>query len=75
MMSETVIKALFPDPDGQFRLMPCKVCGCREVAYILHRDDGEDAWRVQCPDCGHSVGKHTAIRHEAQLVWNQEVSP
>lgn len=61
-----------PDADSHFRLLPCKVCRSRDVAYVRHRAHGQALWCVRCLHCGHVVDKGTEIRHEAQIAWNKE---
>lgn len=76
---DDVIQEITPDQDSQFRLKPCKVCKGVNAKYVHYnaaagkgcRGAG-DAWRVECPDCGHTVDKGRRVRHDAQLAWNQE---
>ena len=68
MMLDNAVEIKVPQPDSQYRLLPCK-CGSDNVAYVLGADG---LWRVQCFDCGHS-GAGAEIRHEAQVKWNKEV--
>lgn len=62
-----------PSPDSQFRLRPCK-CGSDNVAFAQYRKDGHEPWRVRCFDCGFTVDKESACRHDVQVLWNTEVS-
>lgn len=73
MMLSDAIEIKLPAPDSQFRLVPCKVCGGERAAYVRYRAGGIELWRVQCLECGHSVGKVTSVRHDAQVAWNREV--
>lgn len=61
-----------PDPDSQWRLKPCK-CGSDNVAYVKYLDGPEEAWAVQCFDCGLRVARMPGykVRHEAQVKWNK----
>ena len=62
-----------PEPDSQFRLRQCK-CGSDNVAYAQYRKDRQEPWRVRCFDCGFTVDKAKAFRHEAQTAWNGAVT-
>lgn len=69
MEIQNAIKMVKPEPDSQFRLVPCR-CGSDNVAYV---QDVQELWRTECFDCGNKTeGK--AARHDAQLIWNQMVS-
>jgi hypothetical protein len=66
MMLDDVIEIRKPDPDSQYRLLPCK-CKSDNVAYILGVDGN---WRGHCFDCGRT-GEGSQVRHEAQKMWNE----
>lgn len=72
MSMDDAIEIKVPDPDSQYRLLPCKKCGSDNVAYVHYDSRGGDAWRVQCFDCGHIVDKGYKVRHDAQVAWNKE---
>ena len=74
MILGDAIEIKCPDPDSHFRLRPCKVCQGENVAYVRYRAGADILWRVQCPDCGHMVGKGCEARHDAQVAWNREVA-
>lgn len=63
-----------PDPDSQFRLIPCE-CNGDNVAYVkVYHPDG-DRWRVQCFDCGKIVEiAEPASRHDVQIIWNRRTN-
>lgn len=44
---DDVIEIKVPDPDSQFRLIPCK-CGSDNVAYEHYNGRGGAAWRYGC---------------------------
>ena len=71
MKMDDAIAIKKPEPDSQYRLVPCK-CGSDNVAYVHYHVTGGNAWRVQCFDCGHVVGGYET-RHDAQLAWNEAV--
>ena len=73
MMLDDVIEIKVPEPDSQFRLLPCK-CKSDNVAYEHYNGRGGAAWRVKCYDCGFTVDKGNRVRHDAQVVWNEEVA-
>ena len=50
MMLDDVIEIKVPEPDSQFRLIPCK-CGSDNVAYEHYNGRGGAAWRVKCYAC------------------------
>lgn len=68
-MLDDVIEIKKPDPDSQYRLVPCK-CGSDNVAYVHYNGRGGAKWRVTCFDCCHTVDKGCRVRHDAQLAWN-----
>ena len=72
MMMDDVIEIKVPEPDSQFRLIPCK-CGSDNVAYEHYNGRGGAAWRVKCYACGFTVDKGNRVRHDAQRNWNEEV--
>lgn len=68
-----VVEIIKPQPDTQYRLVPCR-CGSGEVVYAKYLTGCGEKWRVVCTDCGKTVDKGTAIRHEAQVAWNNEIN-
>lgn len=72
MVMDDVIEIKVPEPDSQYRLLPCK-CGSDNVAYVHYNAKGGAAWRVQCFDCGHTVDKGYRVGHDAQINWNEAV--
>lgn len=74
MMMDDVIEIKVPEPDSQFRLIPCK-CGSDNVAYEHYNGRGGAAWRVKCYCCGFTVDKGNRVRHDAQRNWNEAVRP
>ena len=72
MMMDDVIEIKVPDPDSQFRLIPCK-CSSDNVAYEHYNGRGGAAWRVKCYACGFTVDKGNRVRHDAQRNWNEAV--
>lgn len=70
MMLDDVIEIKVPDPDSQWRLVPCKKCKSNNVVYVHYEARGGEAWRVECFDCGCKVDKGNRVRHDAQLAWN-----
>ena len=72
MMMDDVIEIKVPEPDSQFRLIPCK-CGSDNVAYEHYNGRGGAAWRVKCYGCGFTVDKGNRARHDAQRNWNEAV--
>ena len=73
MIMGDAIEIKKPDPDSQYRLVPCKKCQSDNVAYVHYNGRGGAKWRVQCFDCGHTVDKGNTGRHDAQINWNKEV--
>lgn len=71
-MTDDVIEIKKPDPDSQYRLLPCK-CKSDNVAYVHYDGRGGAAWRVQCFDCGHTVDNGNRVMHDAQENWNKSV--
>lgn len=63
MLKETIK----PDPDSQYRLLPCKCGG--EPVYQHWFGAAGDYWKVECPKCGRHICAGT-IRHELQIEWN-----
>lgn len=74
MMMDDVIEIKVPEPDSQFRLVPCK-CSSDNVAYEHYNGRGGAAWRVKCYCCGFTVDKGNRVRHDAQRNWNEAVRP
>ena len=72
MMLDDVIEIKKPDPDSQYKLLPCK-CKSDNVAYEHYNGRGGAKWRVKCFDCGFTVDKGYTVRHDAQLAWNVTV--
>ena len=72
MMLDDVIEIKVPEPDSQFRLIPCK-CSSDNVAYEHYNGRGGAAWRVKCYACGFTVDKGNRVRHDAQRNWNEAV--
>ena len=72
MMLDDVFEIKVPEPDSQYRLIPCK-CKSDNVAYEHYNGRGGAAWRVKCYDCGFTVDKGNRVRHDAQLQWNEAV--
>ena len=72
MMMDDVIEIKVPEPDSQFRLIPCK-CSSDNVAYEHYNGRGGAAWRVKCYACGFTVDKGNRVRHDAQRNWNEAV--
>lgn len=72
MMMDDVIEIKVPEPDSQFRLVPCK-CGSDNVTYEHYNGRGGAAWRVKCYCCGFTVDKGNRVRHDAQRNWNEAV--
>ena len=72
MILDDVIEIIIPDPDSQFRLIPCK-CSSDNVVYEHYNGRGGAAWRVKCYGCGCVVDKGNMVRHDAQRNWNEAV--
>ena len=72
MKMDDTIEIKVPEPDSQYRLLPCK-CKSGNVAYVHYNGRGGAKWRVQCFDCGHTVDKGNKVRHDAQINWNEAV--
>ena len=72
MMLDDVIEIKLPNPDSQYRLLPCKKCKSDNVAYVHYNGRGGAAWRVECFDCGHKVDKGNRVQHDAQDAGNKE---
>ena len=70
MSMDDVIQIITTAPDSQFVLLPCPVCQGDNVAYVQTANDGE-MWHGKCFDCGFT-GDGAAVRHDAQLLWNNE---
>lgn len=68
---DDVVQIIKPDPDSQYRLVPCD-CRSVEVIYAQYiTPAGALLWRVVCTDCGATVDPQTDVRHDAQLAWNR----
>lgn len=67
-----VIGVEIPDPDGQYRLLPCSKCKGENVEYVLLREFAGDKWLVRCCDCEHILSNGYDLKHDAQLAWNKE---
>ena len=67
MTMDDTVEIKVPDPDSQWRLLPCK-CKSDNVAYV---HDVHGLWQVLCFDCGHR-GAAAKVRHEAQVNWNRK---
>ncbi len=65
-----LVETIKPEPDKQFRLLPC-VCG-GEPHYIKYRGKMLTKWKVVCTACGLRT-KSFLIRHDAQLDWNTAI--
>lgn len=72
MIMDDVIEIKVPQPDSQYRLVPCRECKSDNVAYEHYNGSGGAAWRVKCYDCSFTVDKGNKVRHDAQLAWNEE---
>lgn len=72
-MLDNVISIERPAVDSHFKLLPCR-CKSDNVAYVHYEARGGEAWRVQCFDCGFVTDKGNKVRHDAQVIWNEEVS-
>ena len=71
---DDVIRIIVPEPDSHFRLRACPECNGDNVAYVQYTLGNLEPWRVRCFDCGHTVDRRAAGRHEAQGHWNRERS-
>lgn len=68
---DDVVEIVKPDPDSQYRLIPCN-CGSSEVVYAKYiAPTGSPLWRTVCMDCGAKVDTGRSTRHDAQLEWNR----
>lgn len=70
---DDVIEIKVPEPDSQWRLIPCKKCQSDNAVYVHYNGRGGAKWRVKCQTCGYTVDKGNRVRHDAQLAWNGEV--
>lgn len=57
-----------PEPDSQFKLLPCR-CGGQNVGYQSTITGGKKEHRAKCPDCGQRT-PWFQCRHDAQVDWN-----
>ena len=73
MYMNDAIRIIKPEPDSQFRLVPCPECKSDDVAYEAYSKGNLEPWRVRCFGCGRVVDKHAECRHDAQRFWNSEV--
>lgn len=71
---DNVIRIIVPEPDSHFRLRACPECRGENVAYVQYKQGNQEPWRIRCFDCGHTVDRRAAGRHEAQGHWNREGS-
>lgn len=71
MVFGNVISIRKAEPDSQFRLINCPVCGSDNVAYVEYKSGNQEPWRVDCFECGHSVDGKSVTRHGAQVLWNK----
>lgn len=69
MSMDDVIQIITVAPDSQFLLLACPDCKGDNVAYV--QTAGDEMWHGKCFDCGF-VGRGAAVRHDAQLLWNQK---
>lgn len=71
MRMDDALEIIKPEPDSQYRLVPCD-CKGDNVAYVkVYNPEGE-RWRVQCFDCGKIVDLgQPGPRHDVQLIWNR----
>ena len=73
MTFDGAIKVEAAEPDGQFRLVNCSCCGGDNVAYVQYSAGRlKEPWKVRCFDCGYTVDKEAACKHDAQGHWNEE---
>ena len=68
-------EASTPDPDSQYRLIPCK-CGCSDVRYRrrISTPPRRVEWAVVCMACG-NTSRYWPIKHHAQIEWNGKELP
>lgn len=65
-----VVEIEKPDPDSQYRLVPC-LCGSHEVVYARYiGPGGPNLWRVVCTDCKKTVDLQGTVKHDVQVEWN-----
>lgn len=62
-----------PDPDSQYRLVPCK-CGYGDVAYARKITTHGVEWAAGCLTCERCTRIWTA-QHAAQIEWNGKERP
>ena len=75
MTFDGAIKVEAAEPDGQFRLVNCRCCGGDNVAYVQYSAGRlKEPWKVRCFDCGYTVDKEAACKHDAQGHWNNEAT-
>ena len=65
-----IVTKIKPDPDSQYRLIPCSCGG--EPEYVQYGFDAlqVDYWSVECPVCKKGTSRYYHIRHDAQIEWN-----
>lgn len=68
-----VTDSKIPEPDGQFRLRPCKKCSDEAPVYIKLRERNEELWRVCCLGCFTKTEGYSA-QHDAQIEWNTHLA-
>ena len=74
MTMDGAIRVEAAAPDSHFRLMGCPCCGGDNVAYVQYSAGRKrEPWKVRCFDCGYTVDKEAACKHDAQLNWNKEM--
>lgn len=71
MVMDDVTQIIKPEPDSQFRLLPCPECQGDNVAYVQKKTNEEELWHGCCFDCDYT-GEGAAVRHDAQLKWNKK---
>lgn len=64
-----------PEPDSQFRLLPCP-CGSTEVEYTrrITTPPRRLEWAVRCRTCG-KMSRYWMAKHNAQIEWNGKERP
>lgn len=64
-----VPQIITPDPDSQYRLLPCECGGANAAYYRRITIPGGVEWAVGCQVCG-KMTRWWPIRHHAQIEWN-----
>lgn len=68
---DKVLEIIYPDPDSQYRLLPCE-CTSTNVAYVKYQHRAGELWLVRCFDCGKMLTADRKVpRHDLQLLWNR----